>query len=78
MPRLDGQQRARIVLPGIPANPADPPSGCVFYPRCPLAVDKCRTEAPPLVTRAGRQVACHRADEVLTGQADLTTAKEHA
>lgn len=73
IPTLDRQaSRRRIVLPGIPANPADPPSGCVFHPRCPLAVDRCRTEAPPLApVGSGRRAACHRADDMLAG-ADLT------
>lgn len=73
IPTLDRHSAdGRIVLPGIPANPADPPSGCVFHPRCPLAVDRCRTEAPHLTPAAGsRRVACHRADDMLAG-ADLT------
>ena len=35
-------------LPGEPASPARPPSGCRFHPRCPEAFDRCRAEAPPL------------------------------
>jgi peptide/nickel transport system ATP-binding protein len=61
-------RRARIVLPGEPPDAANPPAGCVFHPRCPLAVDRCRTEVP--LTRpvgAGHLVACHRAEDVLAG-----------
>lgn len=66
--------RERILLPSIPADPANPPSGCVFHPRCPIAVDKCRTVVPPTVEiEPGRFVACHRATEVLAGTVDLTT-----
>ena len=61
-------RRPRIVLPGDPPDAANPPSGCVFHPRCPLAIDRCRTEVPPLRDAApGRRVACHRADDVLAG-----------
>jgi oligopeptide/dipeptide ABC transporter ATP-binding protein len=58
----------RIVLPGDPPNPANPPAGCVFHPRCPLAIDRCRAEVPGLRGVApGRLAACHRAEEVLAG-----------
>jgi oligopeptide/dipeptide ABC transporter ATP-binding protein len=61
-------RRSRIVLPGDPPNAANPPSGCVFHPRCPLAIDRCRAEVPLLRAAApGHQVACHRAEEVLAG-----------
>jgi oligopeptide/dipeptide ABC transporter ATP-binding protein len=55
----------RITLPGDPPNPAAVPRGCRFHPRCPLARDICRSEAPPLrdMSQAGRQVACHLAPE---------------
>jgi oligopeptide transport system ATP-binding protein len=47
-------------LPGEPPNPASPPPGCAFHPRCPLAVEVCRTVAPPLVRKAtGQLAACH-------------------
>jgi len=47
-------------LPGEPPNPASPPPGCAFHPRCPLAVEICRTVAPPLVRKAsGQLAACH-------------------
>jgi oligopeptide/dipeptide ABC transporter ATP-binding protein len=61
-------RKTRIVLPGDPPDAANPPSGCVFHPRCPLAVARCRTEPPALrEVRPGRQVACHRAEDVLAG-----------
>ena len=52
------KRKARIPLKGEPPSPIDPPSGCVFHPRCPLAFDRCRVEDPPLETKQGRQVAC--------------------
>ncbi|WP_298331393.1 ABC transporter ATP-binding protein [Haloactinopolyspora sp.] len=52
-------------LQGAPANPFDRPSGCAFHPRCPLAVERCRTEKPELrEVEPGRFSACHRATEV--------------
>ena len=67
-PRLEEQQ---IVLSGEVANPADPPSGCLFHPRCQYAQDRCRHEAPALEeTVPGHFAACHFAAELeLTGVA---------
>jgi oligopeptide/dipeptide ABC transporter ATP-binding protein len=70
VPEIDtAARRSRLVLPGEPPNAASPPPGCVFHPRCPLAVDKCRAEAPALRAAglSGRLVACHRAEDVLAG-----------
>ena len=69
VPEIDlAARRERLVLPGGPPDPADPPSGCSFNPRCPLAVDRCRTEPPTLREVDGRSVACHRAEDVLAGE----------
>jgi peptide/nickel transport system ATP-binding protein len=55
----------RIRLPGEPPNPSNPPPGCKFHPRCPLATELCRVEHPPLREVApGRLAACHYAEEV--------------
>ena len=51
-------RKARVPLKGEPPSPIDPPSGCVFHPRCPLAFDRCRVEDPPLELKQGREVAC--------------------
>jgi oligopeptide/dipeptide ABC transporter ATP-binding protein len=46
-------------IPGQAPDPADPPTGCPYHPRCPLAMDICRQEMPPLASHAGgRRVAC--------------------
>ncbi len=59
------RRMSRITLPGEVANPANPPSGCYFHPRCRYATDICRTQAPPLVEDApGHLVACHRSQEL--------------
>jgi oligopeptide/dipeptide ABC transporter ATP-binding protein len=56
---------SRIRLPGEPPNPANPPPGCKFHPRCPLATELCRVEHPPLrEVVPGRLAACHYAEEV--------------
>ena len=56
-------------LSGEVANPANPPSGCYFHPRCPYAQDICKTTKPTLEeVQPGRFVSCHRAKELdLTG-----------
>jgi len=69
VPEVDAAaRRSRIILPGDTPHAATPPPGCPFHPRCPLAVEICRTSVPqPRTVAPGRQVACHRADEVLSG-----------
>jgi peptide/nickel transport system ATP-binding protein len=61
--------RKRVPLKGEIANAANPPSGCLFHPRCPYAQERCATEQPALrALPSGRQVRCHFADELsLTG-----------
>ena len=52
-------------LPGEVADPASPPSGCYFHPRCPFAQDICRTTPPPLIeVEPGQQARCHFAGEL--------------
>jgi oligopeptide/dipeptide ABC transporter ATP-binding protein len=63
IPRPDPEverNRQRIVLPGDPPSPINPPSGCTFHPRCPHAVDACKAAFPELRPAAGREVACSR------------------
>ncbi len=55
-------RRERIVLRGEVPSPLNPPSGCVFHPRCPIAVDRCSAEIPPLrEIKPGHWAACHLA-----------------
>jgi dipeptide transport system ATP-binding protein len=62
VPTLRAQdERQRIPLVGEPPSPLNPPAGCAFHTRCPLAVARCRSEVPALRTVAGREVACHLA-----------------
>jgi oligopeptide/dipeptide ABC transporter ATP-binding protein len=53
-------KKNRMVLRGDVPTPIDPPSGCRFHTRCPVAVDRCKVEEPPLrKVEYGRDVACH-------------------
>jgi oligopeptide/dipeptide ABC transporter ATP-binding protein len=53
-------RKKRTILGGDAPTPINPPSGCRFHPRCPVAVDRCRTDEPPLRPMGdGREVACH-------------------
>jgi oligopeptide/dipeptide ABC transporter ATP-binding protein len=64
VPSVDpGVRREERSIAGDVPNPIDPPSGCAFHPRCPLASDRCKTEVPMLrETASGGVVACHHAD----------------
>ena len=53
-------KRARMIVKGEVPSALNPPSGCRFHPRCPLAMDRCSTEVPALSDQgSGRVVACH-------------------
>jgi peptide/nickel transport system ATP-binding protein len=73
VPRPDPEVKAsRIVLPGEIANPANPPSGCYFHPRCRYAVNQCKEVAPKWEEiKPGHYCACHRAKEL-----DLSGVRE--
>jgi oligopeptide/dipeptide ABC transporter ATP-binding protein len=56
----ENRRRERIVVGGEPPNPINPPSGCVFHPRCRRATDICRQVEPPLARYSnGHLAACH-------------------
>lgn len=55
-----GERTTKASLKGAPPNLANPPAGCRFHPRCPLAIDICRTEVPEMLEVSKRhRVACH-------------------
>jgi oligopeptide/dipeptide ABC transporter ATP-binding protein len=57
-PALEAQ-RERVVLGGEVPSPLSPPSGCVFHPRCPIAIDRCKAEVPDLrEIRPAHRAAC--------------------
>ena len=74
IPRPDPSPRAKhIVLAGEVANPASPPSGCYFHPRCEYATELCSQEEPAWDEVVdGHFVKCHRAKELtLTGAVQM-------
>ena len=59
------------VIPGQVPDPSRFPGGCRFHPRCPLAVERCRSEMPALRDVGGGHLArCHRAEEIASGAVD--------
>ncbi len=66
VPVADPRVRSKMIpLEGDVPNPANPPSGCYFHPRCPFAVDVCRTAAPVAEEISPEHfVSCHRAKEL--------------
>ena len=63
VPDLDMSGRPRTPVTGEIPNPIDPPSGCAFHPRCPLANERCRREVPQLLPAGDAIVACHAVAE---------------
>ncbi|MGH6814575.1 MAG: ABC transporter ATP-binding protein [Hyphomicrobiaceae bacterium] len=66
VPKPDPRRRSqRIVLKGEVADPASPPPGCAFHPRCRYATERCKAETPALETIGDhRTVACHHAKAI--------------
>ena len=61
-PKMDGFGREVEPPKGEIPDPINPPPGCAFHPRCPIAVDRCKTERPELRALRGARVACHLAE----------------
>ncbi|MEX1352680.1 MAG: ABC transporter ATP-binding protein [Desulfobacterales bacterium] len=58
IPNIQLDQPELHTMPGAPPDLVDPPSGCVFHPRCPHVMDKCRREIPRGVESNGHLTAC--------------------
>jgi peptide/nickel transport system ATP-binding protein len=59
VPRLDAPPGRFFSIPGTPPSSTQPASGCPFHPRCPVAMDRCEADEPPLAaTGSGREAAC--------------------
>ncbi len=63
IPDLDMTGRARIPVGGEVPSPINPPTGCAFHPRCPLAGPRCKAERPELKPAEDAMVACHAVEE---------------
>jgi oligopeptide transport system ATP-binding protein len=66
------RKRKRVLLEGEVPSPANPPSGCVFHTRCPIAVDECRQVVPEFrEVHPGHYAACHLIAEAAKIPIDL-------
>ena len=63
IPDLDMTGRTRIPVGGEVPSPINPPTGCAFHPRCPLAGPRCKAERPELKPAGDAMVACHAVEE---------------
>jgi peptide/nickel transport system ATP-binding protein len=79
VPHPDGAGFLPEALPGEVPDPASPPSGCRFHPRCPYAFDRCSIDVPPLVPLAdGRAAACWLQPEGATAAPPAVRAANRA
>jgi oligopeptide/dipeptide ABC transporter ATP-binding protein len=58
IPNIKLEQPKLQTMPGSPPDLVNPPSGCVFHPRCPKAMDVCKTKKPEIKTEDGHLVSC--------------------
>lgn len=63
LPDMTRTGRPRNPVGGEVPNPIDPPSGCPFHPRCPLANPRCTREKPALLLHGKTEIACHAVEE---------------
>ncbi|WP_439402507.1 ABC transporter ATP-binding protein [Bradyrhizobium sp. DASA03068] len=71
------RRRSEAPVEGEVPSPINPPSGCTFHPRCPLAIERCRVEVPPFASLVdGRVVACHVRAPVSDMQAQRAMATD--
>jgi len=63
IPDLNMSGRQRTPVAGEVPSPLNPPPGCTFHPRCPLANERCRREVPRTLPAPGGEVACHAVEE---------------
>jgi peptide/nickel transport system ATP-binding protein len=78
LPKLD-ERAERVSIPGRPPALDNPPSGCRFHPRCPFAMDKCRTDDPALLPiHTGHRVACHLVTDEVSANGAVTAEVSYA
>jgi peptide/nickel transport system ATP-binding protein len=68
VPRLHSSDKKIRIIPGSPPSLLDPPGGCRFYPRCPHAMDACKSDPPEFPTESG-YVRCWLYDPTLKSSA---------
>jgi peptide/nickel transport system ATP-binding protein len=74
-PRLDVIKERLRTIDGYPVDLLRPPDGCPYHPRCPIAVQQCSVEMPPLLSQtAAREVACWRAFDQAIATSETTGA----
>ncbi|MDZ4817952.1 MAG: dipeptide ABC transporter ATP-binding protein [Planctomycetota bacterium] len=74
IPSIDPtQRRKRIILQGDVPSPINPPSGCRFHPRCPLAMDVCSLESPRELRFGEHSVGCHAVEQLVQEISPLGT-----
>ncbi|RMG86086.1 MAG: ABC transporter ATP-binding protein [Chloroflexi bacterium] len=72
-----GQNTRLHTIPGVAPSLAERSHACVFADRCPIAIDKCFTEKPPLETTTdGRTIRCWRWEDIANGEAQLEQQQE--
>ncbi len=78
VPRLGETKRdaSLLTIPGRPPSIADLPQGCVYAPRCPLAIDICRQHPPLEQPAEGRLVRCHRWQEIANGEVAVVQERD--
>ncbi|MCB1814710.1 MAG: ABC transporter ATP-binding protein [Candidatus Competibacteraceae bacterium] len=63
IPDLEMSGKQRTPVAGEVPSPIEPPGGCHFHPRCPLANTRCRQETPGVIDTESGQVRCHAVEE---------------
>ncbi len=76
-PPMHGERVPMVGIPGSPPDLKDLPSGCAFHPRCQWALERCKTDVPPLqpVGGSGREVACWLHRDGATPPPELSRAE---
>ncbi|APE45199.1 ABC transporter ATP-binding protein [Sulfitobacter alexandrii] len=74
IPDIHDPNRDRVLAAGEPPSPLNPPPGCTFHPRCPLANERCRAEMPELIAQDRTAVRCHAVAEGRDGDTRISEA----